>query len=113
MTSQNLRRIAFLLGCISCLAVLVAVLALNDIYHGEADLSQEWMALRFAFAAIISFHAAAFVALSRISNPLTWVCDPLDLTFKHLPHASISARPGRHRRRCARLSRMALRNGSA
>ena len=44
MTPQKLRRLTIWLGCVSLLGVLVSFLALTDIYHGEADLSQEWMA---------------------------------------------------------------------
>lgn len=69
MTPQKLRRLTIWLGCVSLLGVLVSFLALTDIYHGEADLSQEWMALRFAFGAIIAFHIAAFITLSHLRNP--------------------------------------------
>jgi hypothetical protein len=69
MTPQKLRRLTIWLGCVSSLGILVSFLALTDIYHGETDLFQEWMALRFAFAAIIAFHIAAFIALSRLRNP--------------------------------------------
>ena len=69
MTPQRLRQLTIWLGCVSSLGTLVSLLALTDIYHGEADLSQEWMALRFAFGAIIAFHIAAFLALTRLRNP--------------------------------------------
>jgi hypothetical protein len=50
-------------GWLSWLLVIVALLALTDVYHGEADLSLEWRALRVAFVVIIAFHFAAFAAL--------------------------------------------------
>lgn len=56
-------RFAVGLGVASLVAILVANLALTDIYHGEADVTLEWRALRGAFAVIISFHAAALLAL--------------------------------------------------
>ena len=50
---------------VSVIAVIVAVLALQDIYHNEADLSLEWAALRVCFAIIIVFHVVGFRALRR------------------------------------------------
>ncbi len=69
MSAQKLRRLAISLGCLSSVGVLLSVLALTDIHHGEADLSQEWMAVRLAFVAIVAFHVVAFAALSRLRNP--------------------------------------------
>jgi hypothetical protein len=51
------------LGVASLAAILTAHLALTDIYHDEADVTLEWRVLRGAFAVILSFHAAALLAL--------------------------------------------------
>ena len=48
---------------VSALSILLALLALADIYHGEADLSLEWHILQAAFGVMIAFHVAAFAAL--------------------------------------------------
>jgi hypothetical protein len=66
MTLHKLRLLAIWLGCLSSTAILLSLMALADTYHGEADLSLEWMILRFAFAAIIAFHVAGLIALSRL-----------------------------------------------
>jgi hypothetical protein len=66
MTPQELRLLAIWLGCFSSLGILLSFLALADIYHGEADLSLEWIVLRFAFGAIVAFHVAGLIALRRL-----------------------------------------------
>ena len=66
MTPQTLRLLAIWLGCFSSLAVVLSFLALTDIYHGEADVSLEWMVVRLAFAANVAFHIAGLIALSRL-----------------------------------------------
>jgi hypothetical protein len=63
MRLQLLRRLALGLGCLSALCILLAHLALTDIYHGEADVSLEWRVVQVAFAVMIAFHVAAFAAL--------------------------------------------------
>ena len=68
MSARTLRLLAISLGCLSAVGVVLLFLALMDIYHGEADLSQEWMLVRFALPAIVAFHVAAFAALSRVRN---------------------------------------------
>jgi hypothetical protein len=65
MTLPAVSRVALWLGCLSCVAIVVAHLALTDIYHQEADLALEWLVLRVAFAVIVAFHVASFVALKR------------------------------------------------
>ena len=65
MTPRTLRRLALWIGCFSCFGMLFSFLALSDIYRGEADVSSEWMVLRFAFGASIVFHLVALTALSR------------------------------------------------
>ena len=66
MTPQRLRLLAIWLGCFSSLGVLLMFLALTDIYHGEADVTLEWMIVRLAFGAIVAFHIAGLLALSRL-----------------------------------------------
>lgn len=61
-------RLALGLGCLSSLSIIVAHLALTDIYHGEADLSLEWHVVQAAFGMMIAFHVAAFAALIRFRS---------------------------------------------
>ena len=68
MSRRLLRQLALGLGCLSFVSILVAILALADIYHGETDLSLEWRALQIAFGVIVTFHAAAFVSLARLDH---------------------------------------------
>lgn len=58
--------IAFFLGIASLVAIFIGMLALNDIYHGENDLRQEWMALRICFAVIFIFQVFALLTFWRI-----------------------------------------------
>ena len=51
------------LAPISLLALVLAALALQDIYHGETDLWLEWTVVRTAFAIVAVFHALALRAL--------------------------------------------------
>lgn len=66
MDFKTAARITFILGVISILAVLVSHLALTDIYHGEADTSQEWRFLRVSAVIILAFHVSALVTLWRL-----------------------------------------------
>ena len=59
-------RLALGLGLVSILALFLAFMALQDIYHGEADLTLEWSALRLSFLVIIAFHATALFALWKV-----------------------------------------------
>ena len=65
MRPRLLGNLALSLGCLSFLCIILALLALTDIYHGEADLALEWHALQVAFSVIIAFHFAAFAVLIR------------------------------------------------
>ena len=65
MTSYVLQRVTLGLGVLSALAILVAHLALTDIYQGETDVSSEWRALQVASGGIMAFHIAAFAMLIR------------------------------------------------
>lgn len=58
--------IAFFLGIASLVAIFVSLLALTDIYHGESDLHQEWMALRICFAVIFIFQVFALITFWKI-----------------------------------------------
>lgn len=62
MTLRTACRVVLWLGAASLLAILTAHLALQDIYHGETDVTLEWRALRVSFLVIVAFHAAALVA---------------------------------------------------
>ena len=57
------RRIALWLAPISMLALVLAALALQDIFHGETDLRLEWAMVRVAFAILVAFHVVAVRAL--------------------------------------------------
>ena len=50
-------------GVLSLFAVVMALLALTDIAHGEADVTLEWKAVRASFVIIIAFHVLALRAL--------------------------------------------------
>jgi hypothetical protein len=58
-------QVAFGLGLLSAASTVTAGLALQDIYHGEEDLTLEWGALRVSLLIIIAFHAFALPALWR------------------------------------------------
>lgn len=60
---RTARGIALALAPISLLALVLAALALQDIYHGETDLWLEWTVVRTAFAIVAVFHALALRAL--------------------------------------------------
>ena len=62
MTLRTACRMSLWLGVLSVLAILAAHLALQDIYHGEVDVSLEWNALRVSFLIIITFHVFALIA---------------------------------------------------
>ena len=63
MKPLTVYRFAMGWGVASLVAILIAHLALTDIYHGEADVTLEWGVLQGAFVVIVSFHAAALLAL--------------------------------------------------
>ena len=65
MTGNVLRRVTLGLGLVSALSILVAHLALTDIYHGETEVSSEWRAVQVAFGIVVAFHVAAFAMLAR------------------------------------------------
>ena len=68
VTLQSIGRIALRTGVLSMLAVILAILALHDIYHGEADVKLEWMMVRVSFVVIIIFHVLALTAAWKASR---------------------------------------------
>ena len=56
------------LGMLALTAALLSLLALTDIYHGEADVSLEWNALRVCFAIIIVSQVTSLVTLRKLSR---------------------------------------------
>jgi hypothetical protein len=68
MTHQIASRLTFGLGVLSVLAVILANLALIDIYHGEPDVTLEWNAVRVSFLIILVFHAFALTAAWKALN---------------------------------------------
>ena len=63
-------QLSMVLGGISILAVVVSLLALADIGHGESDLSLEWGMLRAAFLVIVLFQVSALITLGRVFQVL-------------------------------------------
>lgn len=62
MTLQTTSRLTLGLGVLSVLAFVAASMALQDIYHGEPDLTLEWRVLRVSFLIILVFHVSALTA---------------------------------------------------
>ncbi|MBI4477621.1 MAG: hypothetical protein HY654_10635 [Acidobacteria bacterium] len=56
------------MGLLSLVAILLSALALQDIYHGEADLSLEWRVLRGCFVVIFLFQISALVTLAKAAR---------------------------------------------
>jgi hypothetical protein len=65
MKPRTIRQVSLVLGGLSVAAIVLALMALQDVYHGESDLRLEWMVLRISFLTIIAFHCVALIALSR------------------------------------------------
>lgn len=63
-------RLSLILGGISILGLIMGLLALTDIGHGERDLSLEWGVLRAAFLAIMLFQGSALITLGRVYRVL-------------------------------------------
>jgi hypothetical protein len=55
-------------GLLGLTAALISLLALIDIYHGEADLSQEWNALRVCFAIMVASQVISLITLRKLSR---------------------------------------------
>jgi hypothetical protein len=56
------------LGVISAFALVAAFMALQDIYHQEADLALEWQIVRISMFVIAGFHAVALPALWKVAK---------------------------------------------
>jgi hypothetical protein len=59
MRLRTASRVTLVLGAFSVVAMLAASVALQDIYHGEPDLTLEWRVLRVASLVIVAFHVLA------------------------------------------------------
>jgi hypothetical protein len=59
MRLRTASRVTLVLGAFSVMAMLAASMALQDIYHGEPDLTLEWAILRVASVVILAFHGLA------------------------------------------------------
>ena len=59
---KKLRNCSLLLAAmaiVSLLCFILARLAMNDIFHGEADVELEWSVVSLSFVPILAFHAVA------------------------------------------------------
>jgi hypothetical protein len=63
---HKLARITIALGVLTLVALGFSFLALNDIAHGESDLSLEWGILQATTFLIVMFVALAVVTLVRV-----------------------------------------------
>ncbi len=63
-------QLSLFLGGFSMFAVVLSILALTDIGHGESDLSLEWGVLRAAFLVIVLFQVSALLTLGRVLRVL-------------------------------------------
>ena len=59
MTFRTASRVSLWLGSLSLAALVLANLALIDIYHGEADTTLEWNIVRMACLVMLVFHLVA------------------------------------------------------
>jgi hypothetical protein len=64
-------RLTIALGALSLLAVLIAHLALTDIYHGEVDVTLEWSVVRICVLVLLVFISMALFTLRRALRELT------------------------------------------
>ena len=62
MMLRTASRVSLWLGSLSLAALVLANLALIDIYHGEPDVTLEWNVVRIAFLVILAFHGFALTA---------------------------------------------------
>ena len=66
MQDERWMKTSVFLCVLALIAVAVSLLALTDIYHGEADVRQEWNALRVGFAVILVSLVMTLVTLTRM-----------------------------------------------
>ena len=64
-------RVTIALGVLSLLAGLATLLALTDIYHGEADVTLEWNIVRICALVLLVFIGMALFTLRRALRELT------------------------------------------
>jgi uncharacterized membrane protein len=65
----DLRRsatISFALGVLSVIGLVLSLLALTDIAHGEPDVTLEWWVVRVAYLLVVLFQVTALVTLRQI-----------------------------------------------
>lgn len=58
--------VSLTLGILALVLLFVALAALTDIYHGEEDLSTEWMFLRLAFGVIFFLIVATVICTTLV-----------------------------------------------
>jgi predicted Co/Zn/Cd cation transporter (cation efflux family) len=66
---DNLRRNAVRLCWLSLIALIALVLALTDIWHGEADVTLEWNVVRVALVIMLAFHVWCFRLFRTLEGP--------------------------------------------
>ena len=66
MTLDTAAKLSIGLGVLSLAAVVVAHLALTDIWHGEADVRLEWRALQLCAAVILASQIFTLTTLGRV-----------------------------------------------
>ncbi len=66
MTLRHWLSASTALGIVATLGLIVSALALQDIAHGEADVQNEWWAVRISFILIALFIAATLLTLARV-----------------------------------------------
>lgn len=62
--------ITIVLGILAIVAMGLAILALNDIYHGEADLRMEWWMVRILFLVFSVFIATTFFTIRQVRKSI-------------------------------------------
>ena len=78
ITLRHWLSVATALGVAAGFALVLCALALTDIAHGEADVQQEWWAVRIGFLLIALFIATALVTLAKMRRLVR--VGPLDIT---------------------------------
>jgi len=62
--------ITIALGILAIVTMGFAILALNDIFHGEADLRMEWWMVRLLFLVFIVFIATTFLTIRQVRKSI-------------------------------------------
>jgi hypothetical protein len=58
--------VSLTLGILAMVVLLVAVAALTDIYHGQEDVTAEWMFLRLAFGVVFFLIVATIICTTLV-----------------------------------------------